>query len=196
MPDPLFSDFLRRVRAGDGGAAQELVRRYESAVRVAVRVRLTDPGLKRQFDSVDICQSVLHSFFVRAAIGEYELDEPKQLLALLVRMAQNKLAYHARYHRQQRRDVRRAQVEADAALDAFGGPSPSQVVANRELLDNVRARLSADERALADARAQGHTWDEIAQQLGGTAQARRKQLSRALDRVAHELGLEPAELMG
>jgi hypothetical protein len=53
--DSLFSEFLLRVRAGDAAAAEELVRRYESAVRVAVRVRLTDPALRRQFDSVDVC---------------------------------------------------------------------------------------------------------------------------------------------
>ena len=40
--DSRFNDFLHRVRAGDAAAAEELVRRYESAIRVAVRVRLTD----------------------------------------------------------------------------------------------------------------------------------------------------------
>src|SRR5206468_9976043 len=53
-----FADLIGRVRAGDGRAAAELVRRYEPAVRVAVRVRLTDPGLRRVLDSMDVCQSV------------------------------------------------------------------------------------------------------------------------------------------
>ena len=55
-----FADLLARVRAGDP-AATELVRRYEPAVRA----NLVDPNLRRHFDSLDICQSVLGSFFVR-----------------------------------------------------------------------------------------------------------------------------------
>jgi RNA polymerase sigma-70 factor (ECF subfamily) len=64
--DNNFADFLRRVRAGDGQAAAELVRRCESAVRVAVRMRLADSRLRRVVDTMDLCQSVLASFFVRA----------------------------------------------------------------------------------------------------------------------------------
>src|SRR6516162_3956600 len=100
-----FADFLRRIRAGDARAAEELVRRYESAIRLAVRTRLTDPALKRHFDSVDVCQSVLASFFLRAAAGQYDLKDPSELVALLVRMAQNKLAGRTRFHRRQRRDA-------------------------------------------------------------------------------------------
>ena len=70
-----FTDLIQRVRAGDEKAATELVRRYEPAIRVAVRVRLTDPGLRRFLDSMDICQSVLANFFVRAAAGQFDLDK-------------------------------------------------------------------------------------------------------------------------
>src|ERR1700746_726766 len=92
----IFADLLVRVRRGDPDAAFELVRKYESAIRVAVRTRLSDPALRRQFDSMDVCQSVLASFFVRASAGQYDLQEPRQLVALLTRMAQNKLAMRAR----------------------------------------------------------------------------------------------------
>ena len=78
---PDFAEFLRRIRCGDPEAAQELVRRYESTIRLAVRTRLTDPALERQLDSADICQSVLASFFVRAAAGQYDLADPGQLVA-------------------------------------------------------------------------------------------------------------------
>jgi hypothetical protein len=47
---PDFAEFLRRIRCGDPEAAQELVRRYESTIRLAVRTRLTDPALKRAID--------------------------------------------------------------------------------------------------------------------------------------------------
>ena len=40
---------------------------------------------------MDICQSVLGSFFVRAATGQYKLETPEHLLKLLTTMARNKL---------------------------------------------------------------------------------------------------------
>ena len=186
-----FAEFLRRIRSGDARAAEELVRRYESAIRLAVRTRLTDPALKRRFDSLDVCQSVLASFFVRAAAGQYDLDEPSQLVALLVRMAQNKLANQARFHRRRRRDAHLISGQGDAVERvADGGPAPDQIAAARDLLDALRARLTPEERELADRRGAGQGWAEIAAALGGTATSRRKQLKRAIDRIAPELGLE------
>src|SRR5262245_43654798 len=107
MSEHDLADFVRRIRAGDEQAAADLVRQYEPLVRREVRLRLTDPGLSRALDSMDICQSVMASFFVQAACGRYDLDEPGQLLKLLVTMARNKLASAARKQRAQRRDARR-----------------------------------------------------------------------------------------
>ena len=85
-------------RVGHRSTAAELVQRYEPAVRRSVRLRL-DPRLRRVCDSMDICQAVLGSFFVRAASGQYELDTPEQLLRLLTAMARNKLLNQARQDR-------------------------------------------------------------------------------------------------
>src|SRR5437764_14469760 len=87
------ADFARRLRAGDEQAAAEFVRRYEPVIRSRVRVwlRMQDARLRRLFDSMDICQSVFASFFVRAALGQYDLDDPSRLVALLVQMARHKL---------------------------------------------------------------------------------------------------------
>ena len=73
---------------------------------------------------------------------------------------------------------------------ADNSPTPSQLLAGKELLERVLQSLTAEERKLADLRYQGLAWEEIATRLGGTAQARRMQLSRAVDRVAKELGIE------
>jgi RNA polymerase sigma-70 factor (ECF subfamily) len=190
MPDQdSFADFIRRIRAGDGEAATELVRRYEPLVRREVRLHLEDRRLGRVFDADDVCQSVLASFFVRASAGQYDLGQPDQLLRLLVRMARNKLASAARRQTRQRRDHRRL-AGADA-LDAAAGsePTPSRVIASRELLDRFRGLLNPEERMIADLRADGRAWSEVAEQLGGTRQARRMQLARAVERAAGELGL-------
>ena len=47
----VFRDLLCRVRAGDQRAATDLVRRLEPELRRAVRVRLSDPRLRRVVDS-------------------------------------------------------------------------------------------------------------------------------------------------
>jgi RNA polymerase sigma-70 factor (ECF subfamily) len=184
-----FADFIRRIRAGDDRAARELVERYEPVIRREVRLRLRDERLSSRFDWTDICQSVLASFFVRAAAGQYDLEQPGELLRLLVIMTRNKLTQQVRRHRADRRDYRRLEAHKSAYLEerAAATPTPSRLVAGRELLEDVRRRLSEDERRLADLRAQGCEWAEIAATVGGTAEACRKQLARALDRVEEQL---------
>ncbi|MBL8797789.1 MAG: sigma-70 family RNA polymerase sigma factor [Planctomycetia bacterium] len=186
-----FADFLQRVRAGDVRAAEELVRKYEPAIRREVRMRLHDPRLCRLFDSMDICQSVLASFFVRAAAGQYDLDTPQALIGLLLQMARNKLASKARQVYRRPADQRRVEVTDAAELDVMsGGDDPLQLVVGRDLLCEVLNRLTEDERRVSELRGEGRTWPEIAQTLGGTPGGRRKQLARALDRVAEDLGLD------
>src|SRR6516164_6920798 len=147
-----FPDFIRRIRAGDDQAARELLERYEPVIRCEVRLRLRDPRLYSRFDWTDICQSVMASFFVRAAAGQFDLEQPDQLLRLLVVMTRHKLTQHVRRHSAGRREYRRLEA-----------------------------------RQLADLRGQGCGWAEIATRLGGTADACRKQLARAIDRVEHQL---------
>jgi RNA polymerase sigma-70 factor (ECF subfamily) len=188
-----YIDFIRRVRQGDEQAAEELVRRYEPEIRLEVRgwLRLRNPGLRRVFDSMDVCQSVMASFFARAAVGDFDLEEPPQLISLLVGMARKKVAEHARYHQRQRRDVRRVgDGNLDNAPVAASEPTPSRLASGRELLQKFRERLSDDERRIADLRARGTDWAAVAAELGGTPDSRRKQLARAVIRIERELGLD------
>ncbi|HEV3122363.1 MAG TPA: sigma-70 family RNA polymerase sigma factor [Isosphaeraceae bacterium] len=188
--EPSFQSLVLRVRAGDEAAAEEIVRRYEPAIRRAVRVRLRDPRLRRLIESVDICQSVFASFFVRTALGQFDLESPEQLLRLLATIARNKLANQANRERAGRRDLRR--VEHAAALGNYPAPgsTPSHHLAARELLSLARGRMSAEERMILDRREQGQGWAEIAAELGGTPDAWRVRLARAGARVTQQLGLE------
>ena len=137
-----FRALMVRVRAGDEQAAAELVRHYEPAIRRAARVRLLDTRLNRVLDSMDICQSVMASFFVRAALGQFDLDTPDQLLRLLATMTRNKLVGHVKGHAAAKRDFRRlapAQTghdgEPDDGIAQIPGqyPTPSRDVAARAL---------------------------------------------------------------
>src|SRR5262245_30396160 len=180
-----YADFIRRIRRGDQDAAAELVRLYEAEIRLEIRgwLRLRDPRLRRVLDSVDVCQAVLASFFLRAAVGEFDLEQPGQLIALLVGMARHKLSEQVRHHQRQRRDVRRVAADAGEVDPAGASETPSQVVSGKELLEEFRKRLSEEERQLAELRAEGQDWQAIAARLGGTPEGRRKQLMRAIERV-------------
>lgn len=182
-----FTELIHRIRAGDQQAAAELVRQFEPEVRRYVRVRLTDPALHRVLDSLDICQSVLGAFFVRLALGEFDLDEPGQLVRLLVRMARNKLVDHAR-----RLGTRRVEDGDSGLWSQLRGKDrpPEEIVATADLLNEVRGRLSAEESQLVELRAEGRSWAEIAAREDSTPDAVRKRVERALTRVCRELGLE------
>jgi RNA polymerase sigma-70 factor (ECF subfamily) len=185
-----FAEAIRRIRSGDDQVAAELVRRYEPLIRREVRLHLEDERLRRLFDSMDVVQSVLGSFFLRTAAGEYDLESPEQLGALLVTMTRNKLASAARYQYRLRRDLRRNEADDDALSTAAADePSPSVEIANQELLDELRQHLTSEEREIAKLRADGRSWDDVAGTLGGTAQARRMQLTRGVERAARAIGV-------
>ncbi len=192
MDERSFHELIERVRAGDQEAAAALVEHYEPEIRREVRFRLTDRKLRTVIDSVDVCQSVFGNFFVRATLGQFHLERPRQLLELLVTMARNKVIDWHRRERARGRG-RREGVAALHRLDgdepADPGPTPSEFAGHKELVKEVRKRLTTEERELAEARHAGRSWDEISAERGTSPEALRKRLSRACDRVLGELGL-------
>ncbi len=186
-----FEVLIARVRQGDPRAAEELIQQYERDLRVIARVRLTDPRLRRTMDSMDICQSILANFFVRVAAGQFELETPEQLMKLLATMVRNKVTDHARRSRRDCRDTRRDCVESIeefpvASIEA----TPSQIVARRELVEALHQQLNDEQRTIARKRADGYGWQEIAGQLGRSAEAVRKGYSRAVDRAVMAIGID------
>jgi RNA polymerase sigma-70 factor (ECF subfamily) len=186
-PDPSFQGLMCRVRAGDERAAAELLDRYGPEIRRYIRLRMTTPSLNRFLESGDIFQSVLANFFVRVMAGQFDLDDPTQLVRLLMTMAHHKIVDYARKPAQ-----RRSVDRTEDAWQAMPGPdeTPSQVLARVELMDQVRARLTDAERQLVELRDDGRSWQEVASACGLSAEGARKQLARALDRVCQELGLD------
>jgi RNA polymerase sigma-70 factor (ECF subfamily) len=182
-----FRELIRRIRKGDEDAATELVRLYEPEIRRAVRLRLNNPRLGRVLDSMDVCQSVMGRFFVGAAAGQFELEHPGQLLRLLVTMAKNRVIDHARKPANRPEsfgsDDREYQI-------AGRGDTPSVAIAHKELLAEMRRRLTPEELQLSELRSAGHDWATIAARLGGSADTLRKRLERAMDRVTKELRLD------
>lgn len=189
MADQLtFAEFLSRIRAGDDEAAKELVRQYEPLIRREVRMLIGDDRLNRAFDSMDVSQSVLASFFKRAEAGSYQIERFEQLAKLLVAMARNKLVSRVRSERRLIRDARRLSAEPEVLEQLVDScPSPSEHLARREELELFKSALRDDERAIYELRTEGLSWAEVAARLGGTGQARRMQFSRGLQRLERQL---------
>lgn len=188
--DESFAQLLARVRAGNAAAAEELVERYEPVLRRMVHVKLVGERLRRLFDSEDICQSVLASFFVRAALGQYDLTEPDDLLKLLAVMARNKVVNKARRIEASGQAGDRVPLaDLSNSVLTSGSAGPSRHAALKDLLEEVRRRLPREENRMLDLRQQGVAWAEIAEQIGEKPDTLRKRLNRAVDLVAQELGL-------
>jgi len=185
-----FSELIERVKSGDEQAASQLVKEFEPVVRRELRFRLRDSRARLELDSMDISQSVLSNFFVRVATRQYDLKEQGDLVKLLVTMTRNKVAENLRAQHRQRRDSRRTVQGVEGMPLASADPTPSRVLAGKEILQLVRQSLSGEERRLVDLRCQGLSWEEIADSLGGSADARRKQMARAIDEIVHKLRLD------
>ena len=188
LSDQQFADLMSQTRRGDQDAARELVRMYEPEIRRAARLRLTDPKLRRIVDSIDICQSVFGRFFKSATDGSFDLEKPEQLLVLLTTMTRNRIIDEHRRQAAQKRDSRDAIGSSfDLASVIENSPGPRTTAAARELLSEVRSRLSIDELQIADLRNAGKSWAEVAKELNESADGLRKRLERALERVRMEI---------
>lgn len=188
LDDPAFPRLIEQLRAGDERAARRIVEDYGRTIQIMVRARLVDRRLRRVLDSMDVCQSVMGSFFVRAAIGQFELESPRQLVALLTTMAEHKVYSAVRRLTAQRRDVRQQVDDVDLEdLSDIRAANPSRQVELRELFEQFQASLTEDERVLVDLRRQGASWNEVALRAGSSPEAVRKRVHRATARVLREL---------
>lgn len=179
-----FTQLMMLTRAGDRDAAQKLVELYEPEIRRVARLRLTDPKLRRIVDSMDICQSVFGKFFNNASGGsELKLDTPEQLLGLLVTMTRNRVVDEHRRQTRKKRGGGEPPVMAEANWLVEDSPGPKTAFEMKDLLLQVRSRLTEDEIQIADLRNAGQTWDEIAVTLAQPADLLRKRFARAMQRV-------------
>src|SRR5260370_29630352 len=140
-PDPSFDELIRRVGSGDEQAAARLVRDVEPVIHRVLRARLRNARARREFDSMDICQSVLAIFFVRVAAGQYDLKEPDDLIQFLLTMTRHKLAEKMRRQHRLRRDSRRTVGRAEELALAGRGPTPRSGVAARDMREQARQRV-------------------------------------------------------
>lgn len=186
-----FQQMLSQVRAGNPAAISQFVSEYEPYIRRTVRFRLARSSLNPVADSVDVCQSVFGSFLVRLVAGEYELPTEEDLSKLLYSIANHKFLALQRHELAMRRD-RRQTVSLNQCIEMVDErqATPERSLSLSEMLTEFECSLEEDERVLYLLRKQGYAWNEIATQLSKSPVVLRKRLSRAVKRVALELGID------
>jgi RNA polymerase sigma-70 factor (ECF subfamily) len=178
-----FAQLIERVRAGSEDAARELIARYGGAVIRVIRSRL-DRKLRAKYDSADLAQDVWASFF-NGALSRYPLRTPTDLAHLLTRMAGHKAvdAFRAWHHTRRRREhlMDSATVRQEVRDVCAGQKSPSQAVAVEEEWEQVLQQQSARDQRILILLRQGHSYQEIADELG----VAERTVRRVVMRLAH-----------
>lgn len=176
MDQSQFEQFVRQLREGYA-AESVLVELYEREIKRICHIQLRENHLTRLIEPEDICQSVFRTFFRRLRKGDIRLESAEKLQSLLLTIARNRIAALGRHEN----FVRMLPVSPDGLSDQTDSrPSQTASVEAFDLAEQVRRHLTLEERELLDLRLDGFTWEEISAQVGGTAEARRKQFARIL----------------
>ncbi|MCC7398788.1 MAG: sigma-70 family RNA polymerase sigma factor [Planctomycetes bacterium] len=194
--DPL-PDLLRRWHAGDAHALGEIVRTEAGWIADLVHRRL-GPLVRQRADTEDIVQHTLVE--VLKAGPRFVVDDREQLRALLARMVENVLRWHARHGQQQKRDVRQevplaglptASQTVLQLSPAATGPGPATAANAAETRDWVRLALELldpdDRDVIVFREYDGLSFAEIAPRLGLTEAHARVRFQRALPKLGAKL---------
>jgi len=163
-----FRSLLARVQQGSDEAARELYDTYVKYVLKCVRHRMWHK-MRSLYDSQDFVQQVWASFFdVRHTLPDFQT--PEDLTNYLLAMTRNKVAQAGRRRQTQKRNMDleiRIEEESDqAGLHPIGrDPTPSTVAIAAEQQERLVDRQPPRIREIAQMRAAGLTFDEIASEL-------------------------------
>ncbi len=185
-----FEEQLRLLQAGDERAIEAFVAQYEPYIRRAIRFRIKDAALMAAADSVDVCQSVLGGFLLKLSAGDYVLHCEADLRGLLMSIAKKKFAMLWRRESAEKRARTRTRSLDSIPEVVSSGTSPESRLELKELISRVRQGLTDHEWDLLQQRRNGASWIEIESQLQVSAVVLKKRLSRALHRVAVDLGID------
>lgn len=189
LPDPGRSlALLALAQAGDRGALEQLVTRYQERLRRIVRIQLGASSLRREYDSMDIVQSTFKAALPK--IGDLHPRSAAGLLQWLALIATNKLRDHHDRQRAAKRDVaREVPIHGDptapdgpAQLAGSGAAPDEQALLHevREMLDDEVAQLPDDQRRVVILRDYcGEDWEHIAAELDRDKGATRQLHQRA-----------------
>lgn len=197
--DLSFEELMSRLRQGQEDAATEVFRRYAHRLIGLARLHL-DSRLRQKVDPEDVLQSAMNSFFARHAQGQFDLNGPDSLWALLVEITLRKCGRWGERFRTGKRDLNRERPLAPADDSSDPGlavpaadPSPSEPVLLAELIELVLHGLNERERRIVELKQQGYAVREICAQLGRSEVTVRRVLNRVRHRLERMREAENAE---
>ena len=187
-----WNQFVRDLADKQESASVDLVNEFTQRLLRLVDSRLS-PGLARRVDSEDIVQSVFRSFFRRS--HEFSFQRSGDLWRLLATMAVNKVRKQAARHGAEKRDYRRDQ-QLDA--NASGGeatanqlfraePTPDEVVALEETLEQVLRELAPAEQRVFQRRLEGDSLAKISLELKRSQRTVRRILQTVREQIIAKL---------
>lgn len=187
-----FRHLMERVRAGDSEAVGELLRNFESEVRIVVRQKLPR-RLRVRYDSMDFVQSVYQSIMIDLRTGPpAHFETPEHVLAYLSTTARNKvLEIYRRETRTKKYDIQKevttvtsnGYAEPEGFEPSGHDPSPSQYAQARDLMDKLTRGKPAVVTRIIELRQQELTFEEISQQVGLSERSVRRLLGEIRDRA-------------
>jgi RNA polymerase sigma-70 factor, ECF subfamily len=195
-----LSSILRRCRAGEAAAREQLFDRYRHYLQALARAQL-GRHLRARCDPSDLVQQTLLE--AHRDFGTFQGKHEGELLAWLRRILAHNLFNQARHFAAQQRDAAREvsleQVQAGVERSSLAlgrcladvGDSPSQAAVQREAvvhLADALARLPDDYQTVLLLRVyEEMSAEEVAQHMGRTAGAIRMLQMRALAALREHL---------
>jgi RNA polymerase sigma factor (sigma-70 family) len=191
MAETNFLGLIRFARSGDETAWVELVRRFEPYMQRIVRIRMRQRGdfdrLRLDVGSSDVCQSIFRSLLKGLRKDKYQLNHPDDLKKLLQTLIRFNLATKARRAWVRLRDLLDDE-EQDQWIDR--GAPPELNVIQQDLIGAIQSQFTEDELEILTLWLDGEPWKRIAEEVGGTLDAVRQRLTRALRRVRESMNTD------
>lgn len=175
-------DLIKRWRQGDQRAADLLYGRYFEQMMRIIGAQIP-AKIRGRVAPEDVAQSVFRTVFRRLRRGEFQFQDDQDIWKLLVTVALNKTRSQTSKNLAARRDVNRETRIGDVPIDESlsqrlqSQPSISEVLAFRETLALLFARLANDEVEVIQLRLEGYTQEEIATRLQVTTRTVRRKLT-------------------
>lgn len=185
-PHDSFSLLMSSLRAGDDAAASALFNRFAARLIGVARQQIA-ARLRHKVDAEDVVQSVFESFFAKTE--QLQITDWDGLWGLLVLITVRKCIRHVEHQQAHRRDARR-EVQLPAGGDwplVDREPSPQEGAMLAELMEELLSGFDADDRAVLELSLQGHSTQEISEQLGRAERTVRRLREQARTRLQARL---------
>lgn len=184
-----LTDLLVLLPQGDSDALGRVMETYGEEIHRFIRFRMRDSVLRRLHDSIDVEQSVFRRFFKRVGTGDLSLTNEDELRAYLFTLAKHRVSELKREQSAQKRKANFVEEDSSFQLGQLAGDTAASdsVVAESELMMEVRSIVGTDDWEAVVQRLEGRTWNEVARERGTLPDTLRKRLQTALQRVKNRL---------